>query len=200
MSKGDTRYKKVTFGIALTSLVIAIGSCFLSIRADHRARKLYEAQRISAIHVNPISFEEYFFDDATMGRMIIQVTNYTGFKVLDLNIDVSFENQWNRQWRIAAVKGLSEMEVRGELTDRLKTHLEGYKADLAQNSYSIKPNTYILFESRGGIKFDRKKPKIILIRCNWKSENGAFFDRIFKYELISTQAYGKESFTLIPKD
>ena len=46
-------------------------------------------------------------------------------------------------------------------------------------------------------RLDRDKKKIITVRARWTSENGAQFDKLFYYELVSTQAYGAESLAVI---
>jgi hypothetical protein len=189
---------KNPIAISLISLGIALLSFYISYKADSRSEKLYIGQRTASIQITPLAFEEYYYDNQPMGRITLQVTNYTGFQATNLRLDTMMEGQWIMEWVKAAVKGLSEMEKKGELSEKLKAELIGYRASLSQKVYNIAPNKSIIHQAQGGLRFDRKNRKIITIRVGWTSENGAQFDKIFKYELISTPAYGSESLTLIP--
>ena len=181
-------WSKLPILISVISLIIAFLAFYISHKADTRSEKLYIGQRIAEIHIIPINVEEYIYDDQVMGRITLQITNYTGFNALNMKLDAKFENQWIGEWVKAAAKGLSEKETKGQLNDKLRFELKNYQAASAPNILNLEPNQSVIHVMQGGLNFDRAKQKMITLRASWTSENGARFDKIFQYELISTSA------------
>ena len=86
------------------------------------------------------------------------------------------------------------------LTEKELNEFNSYKQAISQNDFDIEPNKFIHYRFQGSFAFDRNKKKIIIVRTRWTSENGAQLEKMFHYKLVSTQAYGAESWALISLD
>lgn len=184
-------------------LVVSVVSFYNSKTADNRIERLYQAQRASDIQVTPISFTTLPRPEkADMGSLSFKLINYTGFKAFNVRVDACFiGTSWIYEWIINTVIALEEKKKNGEsLTDELEEELKLYKKYLEQNPYfEIKPNEIKIIDRIGGeFDYKQKGENKIRVRVLWDNENSAHFDKIYVFSVERVEAYGKQSYVLIP--
>jgi hypothetical protein len=188
--------KIITISISLLAIVFSAFALYYSCKVDKRSEKLFQAQKISQIQVTPISFESYLYGTQKMGKLKFKITNYSGFKVLNVRPDANWQGVWIIQWIPVAAEGLEEQKKKRELTKEESAELEHYKLSSSQNGIEIDPEKSAKYEIRGSLSFDKGEKKIITVRIKWANENGAQMEKLFYYELVLIQAHGAEAFTI----
>lgn len=173
-----------------------------AIRAEDRVVRLYQAQQISDIQVTPISFETYFRPEKVneMGRFYFKLINYTGFKASNVKVDAKFTEEWIKEWIINAAKGLQKMKDRGEfLSQDLEEQLKSYKLDSLQIPFELEPNAFKdIGPFQGVFQYQQGKENKLIIRVSWDNENKAHFDKFYFFRIERSEAYGSQSYILIP--
>jgi len=189
--------KVITIGISLVAILFSAFALYYSCKADKRSEKLFQAQKISQIQVTPISFESYLYGTQKMGKLELKITNYSGFKALNVMADANWEGVWIVPWIPVAAEGLEEQKKKRELSKEESSELESYKRNLSQNGPDIDPMKSANSTIRGAFSFDKDKKKNIIVCIKWANENGAQMEKFFHYELVLIQAHGAEAFTII---
>lgn len=167
---------------------------------------LYQAQKMSEIQVNPISFMTFTRPKTNehMARLYYSIINYTGFRASNVRVDAKFSSNsdWIHEWIAVAAEGLESMKKNGELlTEDQKIELDSYKKNIetfASERLDMEPDSTGNGSLQGAFKYQPDKENVLKIRLSWESENNAHFDKIFIFKLGLTEAYGARSFIVIP--
>lgn len=182
------------------AVAISIAALVYSCKADGRAEKLFQAQKISQIQVTPISFESYMYETEKMGRLTLSIANHAGFKALNVRDDANWEGVWIKPMIPVAAEGLKTQMKRLDLSEKELSELNSYERVRHHAGLDIDPGRSITKIYQGYFSFDKSKRKAITVFVRWVNENGAQMEKFYYYELVSTRVLGAESFSIIPWD
>ncbi len=182
------------------AVAISIAALVYSCKADGRSEKLLQAQKISQIQVTPISFESYMHENEKMGRLTLSITNYAGFKALNVRDDANWEGVWIKPLIPVAEGGIKAQMKRRDLSEKELSELNSYERVRHHAGIDLDPGRSIKKTYQGYFSFDKRKRKAITVFVRWVNENGAQMEKFYYYELIINQVLGAESFSIIPWD
>jgi len=189
--------------LPIIAILLSLISLYFSVTSEIRTQQLFQSQKMSDIHLTPISFTTYIYKEANnqqMARLTLDLVNYTGFKASNVKVDANFSGEWINEWVINAANGLEGKKKRGEfLPKSLEKDLVSYKYnDNRLYNFDMKPNAIERASFQGAFHFKPKQKNILIVRVSWNSDNNAHFDKFFRYELQQSEAYGAKSFVIIP--
>ena len=160
------------------------------------------------IDVTPIRVAQN--PEGTHVATFLSVTNYSGFKAYDINIDMKYgDYEWIGEW----IKADNHKNNK-HLPQNNNSMIELYDLGLSFRMPMLKTGQQYEFPENGidgKIGFSGslnledevcgkgKEGFPVSIRSRWKNEKGHVFEKISDYKLICTIVGNGRSFTMIPK-
>ena len=188
------------FFVPILTLIVAICAVVISYdiaRSDNRIKK---GAQVSDLQVTPVSFEIHQLkNNETLGTLKFKVINYSGFDATSIKMDANFAGVWIHEWVVNAAKGLYFKKKReGGLSEDLEYQLQQYQEEANNpNTFSLESGSTKDLEATGSfhpVKDATNNYHDINIKLSWYNENGAFFEKIYSFKIIDTEAYGVTSY------
>ena len=197
--------------VILTAImaIAYIALTFYTHQANSRSEKIFFGQNKPLIDVTPIGVQQ----SGSQTMTIFSIANYSGFKAVNIGLDLKYQGDWILEWRKARDEKKKKGDLKGVVENTL--YLSRPKIQVSELGAGETTQTYFKGEKQGhsiGITGSFNLESIqdlegvpVLVRVTWENEHGHIFDEIHEYALIRTtdtkdsKDLGGRAFTFIPK-